>query len=85
MPTYDYKCPANGQVVEVRHRISEQLVNWGQLCERAGLAPGDTPLDSPVEKLATGGQVVRSASLGDKGSPCQMGAPCCGAGSCPIN
>ncbi|MBY4676142.1 zinc ribbon domain-containing protein [Marinobacterium arenosum] len=84
MPTYDYRCPTNNRVVEVRHRISEQLSSWGELCEQAGLEVGDTPPDSPVEKLATGGQVVRSGSLGDNNRPCQMGARC-GGGSCPLN
>ncbi len=85
MPTYDYKCQANDRVVEVRHSISDTLTTWGELCEKAGIAPGDTALDAPVTRLATGGQVVRSGSLGDKASPCQMGAPCRGPGNCGLN
>jgi len=29
MPTYDYRCDANGKTVEVIHRMSEQLNTWG--------------------------------------------------------
>lgn len=81
MPTYDYICAANGRVLEVRHAMSERLQTWAELCERAGAAAGDTPPDSPVERLATGGQVVNSASLGDAQPPCAQG-PCCGGGGC---
>ncbi|MEQ8497461.1 MAG: regulator, partial [Gammaproteobacteria bacterium] len=38
MPTYDYHCHANGRVVEVRHRMSEQVGTWGELCALAGIA-----------------------------------------------
>ena len=82
MPTYDYQCEANGAVLEVKHGMSETVSTWGQLCERMGISPGDTPLDSPVKKLATGGQVVRSGSLGkDNLPPCQTGGGCSG-GAC---
>ena len=82
MPTYDYRCDANGQVVEVRHRMSERLRTWGELCALTGLEPGPTPPDSPVERLITGGQVVRSSSLGDQAAPPCASGPCCGGGSC---
>lgn len=49
MPRYDYQCPANGFVVEVRHGINERLKTWGELCERASIDPEDTSPDSPVE------------------------------------
>lgn len=80
MPTYDYRCPANGAVVEVQHRISEQLGTWGELCEHAGMAMGNTAADAPVEKLATGGQVVRSGSLKNPEPPCGSGG--CASGRC---
>ena len=51
MPNYDYFCPVNGRRVEVFHKLAESISSWGELCQRAGLAPGDTPADSPVEKL----------------------------------
>ena len=71
MPTYDYSCESNGRVVEVRHRMSESLSNWGELCARAGIEVGDTPPDSPVQRLATGGQVVKRSSLGET-PPCGL-------------
>ena len=58
MPTYDYRCDSNGRVVEVNHRMSEEVANWGDLCARTGTDPGDTPLDAPVKRLATGGHVL---------------------------
>lgn len=81
MPTYDYRCEANGRVVEVKHRMSETLSTWGELCAQAGLEAGNTPPDSPVQRLATGGQVVKSGRLGDATPPCASG-PCCGGGAC---
>ena len=85
MPTYDYICDANNQVVEVKHRMSENLGTWGELCQAAGIEVGNTPLDSPVKRLANGGQVVRSGSLGkDSAPPCSSG-PCCGGGMCGLN
>ncbi len=84
MPTYDYVCETNGKVVEVRHRMSELLSTWGELCEQSGMQPGDTPADAPVHKLATGGQVVKSSSLGEGAPPCASGG-CCGGGMCGID
>ena len=43
MPTYDYRCEANGRVVEVRHRMSERLTTWGELCKLAGLDASRNP------------------------------------------
>ena len=77
MPTYDYRCDANGQVVEVRHGMSEVLNTWGELCERADTEPGDTPADAPVRRLITGGQVISSSSRGE------ASAPACATGGCP--
>lgn len=83
MPTYDYRCDANDRVMEVRHSMNEQLSTWGELCERAGLEPGDTPLDSPVKRLATGGNLVGSSSLSNPEMP--AGGGCCGGGACGIH
>ena len=81
MPTYEYRCAVNDRMVEVNHRISEKLHNWGEVCDVAGIDPGDTPADSAVERLATGGQVVSSNSLRNpEAPPCGMGG--CGAGKC---
>ena len=78
MPTYDYHCVTNGRTVEVNHRMSEKMLTWGELCGRAGIEPGQTPTDSEVQKLATGGQIVKSASLGNSDLP-----PCSAGGGCP--
>ena len=85
MPSYDYLCEANGQVLEVKHSMSEAVKTWGELCERAGIDCGDTPAESPVNKLATGGQVVKRSSLGSgTASACDSGG-CCGGGVCGLN
>lgn len=78
MPTYDYRCDANGRVLEINHRMSEMVSTWGDLCQRAGIEPGDTPQDSPVHRLATGGNVISSSNMGSGTAP----APACGAGGC---
>lgn len=83
MPKYDYLCTANGRVVEVSHGMNQRLADWGEVCERAGLALDGTPADAPVQKLITGGGVVRASSLKNPAAPpCQTGAPCCGANRC---
>lgn len=84
MPTYDYQCDANGQLVEVKHGMNEQLLTWAELCDRAGINPGQTPADSPVRKLATGGQVVKRSNIGSGNMPpCASGG--CGGGMCGLN
>jgi hypothetical protein len=87
MPTYDYLCNANGQVVEVSHRMSELMHTWGELCTRAGIEPGQTPENTPVQRLATGGHVVSGSNLGsgiDTGPACTTGS-CCPGGVCGID
>jgi hypothetical protein len=84
VPTYDYRCETNGQIVEVKHHMNERLATWGELCACAGIEPRNTPLDAAVEKLITGGQVVRSSSLGDAAAPPCATGPCCGGGMCSI-
>jgi len=54
MPAYDYHCERNGRTVEVSHRMIEALRTWGELCARAGLAPGATPADAPIRRLISG-------------------------------
>jgi len=82
MPTYDYQCDINGRVLEVKHGMNELISNWGELCARAEIDAGDTPLDSPVRKLATGGNVLKSSSRGSGNlPPCASGG--CG-GACGL-
>ena len=83
MPTYDYRCDANNRVVEVHHKMSQRLHTWGELCDIAGIDPGDTVQTTPVSRLANGGNVVRSASLKNNPIGCNPDA-CCGGGGCPL-
>lgn len=78
MPTYDYLCEANGRVVEVAHRMSEDIASWGELCARAGIDAGNTPATATVRRLITGGAVVSSGNLGSTERPCDYGSPCGG-------
>lgn len=84
MPSYDYRCEQNDRVVEVHHKMSEKLFTWGEVCERAGVDLGDTPADSPVIRLITGGHVVSSSTLSNPEAPaCSSGG--CGGGLCGLN
>lgn len=85
MPTYDYYCEANGQTLEVRHKMSEEVCTWGELCQLAGREVGTTMADSPVKRLATGGQVVSRNSLGSGNAPACGSGGCCGGGMCDLN
>lgn len=84
MPTYDYRCETNGRTVEVSHRMSDQLHTWGELCERASIAGGDTPADAPVQRMATGGNLVTSLGSGAGPAPCGTGN-CCAGGYCGVH
>jgi hypothetical protein len=83
MPTYDYRCEANGRVVEVNHRMSEELATWGELCALTGIEPGDTPSESPVRKLATGGTFISSGKGSSPEPSCSTGM-CCPGGFCGV-
>jgi hypothetical protein len=83
MPTYDYRCESNGRMVEVNHRMNEKMHNWGELCEKAGIEPGDTPANSPVTRMATGGNIIgASNSSAPPMPPCATGG--CGGGMCGL-
>jgi len=84
MPTYDYRCTTNGQVIEVKHAMSETLTTWGEVCNHAGIELGNTPANSPVERLITGGQFVRSSALKNAEPSCASGS-CCPGGMCGLN
>lgn len=83
MPTYDYRCEANQQVYEVQHPMSVQLTNWRELCEVAGINPGDITPDTKVTRLISGGSVVSSNSLKNPEAPACMSGGCSG-GSCGL-
>ena len=85
MPTYDYRCSVNDRVVEVRHPMSHRVATWGELCELAGIEPGPIDTAAPVERLANGGNVVRSHALKNARLPDCDPATCCGGGACPMD
>lgn len=68
MPLYEYKCEANGQIIEVVHRMSERYTTWGQLCDAAKHPPGDTPADAPVTKLIGSGNAINGNNTVSKQS-----------------
>lgn len=79
MPTYEYYCPANHQSVEVMHGMSRSVTTWAELCELADQPIGQTPGDTPVEKLLSAGMVItgdRQAADLNCGNP----GGCCGGG-----
>ncbi len=80
MPLYEYRCPTNGQVVEVRHGMSERLETWAEVCERAGRDVGRTPLETPVERILSVPVPTPSSSgspsFGPKFGGCGSGCAC---------
>jgi hypothetical protein len=86
MARYDYFCEANQRVVEVSHSMKDAaLATWGEVCDRAGLEPGETPATAPVRRLVTGGSglMLRAngegpAAWNDAARSCGMGCGCHG-------
>ncbi len=85
MPSYDYHCEANGRVVEVKHGMNETLSTWGELCERAGIEPAGASVDSPVKRLISGGQFIRSSALSNPEAPACNTGSCCPSGVCGLD
>ncbi|RKZ38420.1 MAG: zinc ribbon domain-containing protein [Gammaproteobacteria bacterium] len=83
MPSYDYRCKENNQVVEVKHSMKEKLNTWGEVCHYTGIELGDTSADSPVERLIAGGQIIQSGTLRNPEPSCASGA-CCPGGACGL-
>ena len=78
MPRYDYHCPVNDRLVEVSHGMSETLRTWGDVCDRAGIDPGDTPRDAEVTR-----PVNRSVGVLAGGGAAAISEGPCGPGGCP--
>ncbi len=78
MPTYDYRCEADGRVYEVSHPMSQKLSTWAELCEVADLDAGSIPANTPVSKLLTTGGVVKSSALRNPEAPACASSSCCG-------
>ncbi len=74
MPTYDYHCEQNARTVTVQHGMKDSIQTWGELCQRAGLDPNNTPATAPVERIISGGIALPIASA----SPALPMAGCCG-------
>lgn len=74
MPTYDYHCEENARTVTVQHGMKDAIQTWGELCQRAGLDPNNTPATAPVERIISGGIALPIASA----SPALPMAGCCG-------
>jgi len=80
MPTYDYRCEANGQVYEVRHAMALRPRTWGELRVAGALAEDATIADdAPVTRLLTAAGVVSSRVLKNPE------APACARGGCAGN
>lgn len=85
MPTYDYRCDVNERIVEVHHGMSHRIQTWGELCEIAGIETGATEKQTPVVRLATGGNVVKSSALKNGSAPAGCNPDmCCGGGACSM-
>lgn len=76
MALYDYYCEANDRTVEVRHGMSESLETWGDLCEAAGIEPGDTPDDAPIRRLMGIPVPVTGGSKPSNGGAAPCGPSC---------
>lgn len=63
MPTYDYQCEANDQVIEVHHKMSIRLKTWAELCAFAGIETGSTPTDATMTWLISGGSYNCSSEV----------------------
>ena len=71
MPTYEYECEKNGQVVAVKHAMDFVVRNWGELCFAAQIPLGDTDFEAVVNKrvaapavvVATGNSTLKNAGF----------------------
>lgn len=76
MPLYEYHCPDNGQVVEVRHRMAEKLETWGEVCEVAGRERGATPGGATVERILSAPVPTPSGGANAGFQGCGTGCAC---------
>ena len=51
MPSYDYYCEHNDEIVEATHSINASISTWGELCYVAQHPLGETDPLVPVRKL----------------------------------
>jgi hypothetical protein len=76
MPSYEYRCPANGASITVYHPMGVLLRDWGSLCAVAGMEPGNTAPGSPVVRQLGAGVVIRRGAGG------HGAGGCCGRRGC---
>ena len=60
MPRYDYYCEDNGITVEVVHSMMDQVKDWGELCERAGMELGVTDAKAVVRRVITSAPMMNT-------------------------
>ena len=84
MPKYDYRCELNGQTVEVSHAMNDSVKTWGELCALADIDTGETPADSPVHKIISGGFVATGADSRAPAHSCATPS-CCSGGMCGLD
>jgi hypothetical protein len=77
MPTYDYYCEKNARTVQVIHRMSQDVLTWGELCAMANIEVGDTPPTTPVSKIHLGTNRMHRRNVGSD----SQGASAFGAGT----
>ncbi len=82
-PRYDYRCELNGQTIEVSHAMNDLISTWAELCALDGIETGETPADSPVHKIISGGFVATSASQQASSHRCTAPS-CCHGGACGL-
>ena len=81
MPTYDYRCEANGKLYEVKHPMSVSVSTFGELKALGASDDDGVPDDAPVSKVLSTGGVVKSSSLKNPQMPsCPVSG--CGGGGC---
>ena len=79
MPTYQYHCTDNDQTLEVIHGMTRAVETWGDLCELADHDPGQTPADTPVERLMGTGMVMPPKPKPGEAGPKLKSCGCSGA------
>ena len=67
MLTYTYYCEANKRTIEVAHSMNDNISSWGALCQLAGIEVGNTPPNSPITAIISGGYLALSSR--DKDTP----------------
>ena len=79
MPYYEYMCTTNGQTIEVRHGMSEELTTWGQVVDRAEVDAGDTPANAPVQRIMSAPVPVTATTRDPGFQGCGGGCACAAA------